>query len=338
MALELETDKAICCRCGTAYGRRKGNFPVCYATLYKGTGFIPYCKNCIDTLYNDYYKQSNDAKKTVRQMCRKLDLFWNEQIFDAVEKKASKRALMTNYITRINNIGYAGKSYDDTLSAEGTLWAFTDAEVKAAKEYAAQAEVAEEDETALTMDDIDEHAISYWGPGYTPDMYQDLEQRRNYWINNLPDGIVPDIGMEALIRQICNLEIDINRARAEGKPVDKQIGVLDKLISSMNLKPGQKTDDNSAFDKTPFGVWIDRWEYKRPIPEPDPELDDYDGIIKKITTWFLGHICAMFGFKNKYCKLYEDKIASLRIEREDTEDDDDEEVFNTFFGGNGDDG
>ena len=338
MALELETDKAICCRCGTAYGRRKGNFPVCYATLYKGTGFIPYCKNCIDTLYNDYYKQSNDAKKTVRQMCRKLDLFWNEQIFDAVEKKASNRALMTNYITRINNIGYAGKSYDDTLSAEGTLWAFTDAEVKAAKEYAAQAEVAEEDETALTMDDIDEHAISYWGPGYTPDMYQDLEQRRNYWINNLPDGIVPDIGMEALIRQICNLEIDINRARAEGKPVDKQIGVLDKLISSMNLKPGQKTDDNSAFDKTPFGVWIDRWEYKRPIPEPDPELDDYDGIIKKITTWFLGHICAMFGFKNKYCKLYEDKIASMRIEREDTEDDDDEEVFNTFFGGNGDDG
>jgi len=338
MALELETDKAICCRCGTAYGRRKGNFPVCYATLYKGTGFIPYCKNCIDTLYNDYYKQSNDAKKTVRQMCRKLDLFWNEQIFDAVEKKASNRALMTNYITRINNIGYAGKSYDDTLAAEGTLWAFTDAEVKAAKEYAAQTEVVEEDETALTMDDIDEHAISYWGPGYTPDMYQDLEQRRNYWINNLPDGIVPDIGMEALIRQICNLEIDINRARAEGKPVDKQIGVLDKLISSMNLKPGQKTDDNSAFDKTPFGVWIDRWEYKRPIPEPDPELDDYDGIIKKITTWFLGHICAMFGFKNKYCKLYEDKIASMRIEREDTEDDDDEEVFNTFFGGNGDDG
>ena len=122
-------------------------------------------------------------------------------------------------------------------------------------------------------------------------------------------------------------------ARASGKSADKLVLALEKLIGSMNLKPGQRSDDNAAFDKTPFGVWIDRWEYHRPVPEPDPDLGDFDNIVKKISTWFLGHICAMFGFKNKYCKLYEDKIASMRIERNEAEDDDDEEAFNVFFGG-----
>ena len=335
MALEMESDKAICTRCGLAYGRRKGYFPVCYSALYRGSGYLPYCKNCVDTMYNDYVAQIGDSKKAVRQMCRKLDLYWNEVVFDSVEKKATTRTMMTNYIARINNISYAGKCYDDTLIAEGTLWADSDERIA---EDTSQATEEADGEDVLTMDDIPENVISYWGPGYTPDMYQDLEMRRTYWVNNLPDDITPDVGMEALIRQICNLEIDINRIRAEGKSVDKQIGMLDKLISSMNLKPGQKTEDNAAFDKTPFGVWIDRWEYKRPIPEPDPELNDYDGIIKKISIWFLGHICAMFGFKNKYCKLYEDKMASMRVERNDTDDDDDEEAFNVFFGGGGEDG
>lgn len=332
MAIEMESDKAICCRCGLAYGRRKGNFPVCYSGLYKGSGYLPVCKNCVDTMYNEYCIQIGDTKKAVRQMCRKLDLYWNEQIFDSVEKKATTRTMMTNYIARINNIAYAGKSYDDTLTAEGRLWTFNVRE----EESAAVVRTVQDD-SDVEIEDIPDSVIAYWGPGYTPEMYQDLEQRRTYWINNLPDDVVPDIGMEALIRQVCNLEIDINKARAEGRSPDKLISTLDKLISSMSLKPGQKSEDNAAFDKTPFGVWIDRWEHERPIPEPDPELNDYDEIVKKISIWFLGHICAMFGFKNKYCKLYEDKLASMRVERRDIdEDEEDEEAFNIFFGGGGD--
>ena len=330
MPLELESDKTICCRCGTAYGRRKGNFPVSYAALYKGTGYLPYCRTCVDTIYNEYFAKCEDAKRAVRQTCRKLDLYWNEQMYESVSKKATTRTMMTNYITRTNNLAYAGKSYDDTLLAEGTMWSKT---VPVEEEDRTEREPEQTDDTGVTIEDIPNDVIEYWGPGYTPEMYQELEQRRTYWINNLPDDIEPDVGMEALIRQICNLEIDINKTRAEGRFVDKQIGMLDKLISSMNLKPGQKTEDNSAFDKTPFGVWIDRWEYRRPVPEVDPELNDFDDIVKKISTWFLGHICAMFGFKNKYCKLYEDKIESMRVERNDTEDDDDEDAFNLFFGG-----
>lgn len=56
-----------------------------------------------------------------------------------------------------------------------------------------------------------------------------------------------------------------------------------------------------------------------------------DGIVRYITVWFLGHLCKMLGIKNTYCKLYEDEIAKMRIERPEYEDEDDETMFNDIF-------
>ena len=331
MPIEIGSEKAVCFRCGTAYGRRKGYFPVSYAALYKGSGYLPFCKTCVDAMYNEYLSQCGDAKMAVRQMCRKLDLLWNETAYNSVEKKATTRTMMTNYIQRVNNIAYAGKSYDDTLSAEGTLWSFG-AEIVSDEPEKSQTVVrVVSGDGDVPIEDIPNDVLTYWGPGYTPEMYQDLEQRRTYWVNNLPDGIVLDVGMEARIRQICSLELDINRLRAAGKATDKLSAQLSKLISDMNLDPASRGEDNSAFDKTPFGVWIDRWENKRPVPEPDAELEDADGIVRYISTWLLGHLCAMFGIKNKNTKLYEDKISEMRVERSVNDDEDDEDVFNLVF-------
>lgn len=84
MALEMNTDKVICPTCGTGYSKRKGFFPVSYGELYKGLGYIPYCRSCIDKIYSQYLAQCKDSKMAVRQTCRKLDLYWNESIFDSI--------------------------------------------------------------------------------------------------------------------------------------------------------------------------------------------------------------------------------------------------------------
>ena len=105
------------------------------------------------------------------------------------------------------------------------------------------------------------------------------------------------------------------------------------------MKPAQqKNDTDGAMENTPFGVWIRRWENQRPIPEPDPELKDVDGIIRYISIWFLGHLCKMLGIKNTYCKLYEDELAKMKVERPEYEDDDDETLFNNIFDSDNDDG
>ena len=332
MALELDTERVYCCRCGTAYGRKKGNFPVSYAALYKGSGYLPVCKGCVEAMYNGYLAECGDTRQAVRQMCRKLDLYWNETLYERVSKKSTTRTMMTSYIQATTNIGYAGKSYDDTLIAENRLWEKQTEQPEQPEEVP----VPEANDTRdVSMNDIPNEVIGYWGFGYSPDMYQNLEQRKTYWVNNLPESVMQDPGTEARIRQICTLEIDIQRLSAAGKSADKQIGMLNKLLDSIGLNAAQRESD-AALEKTPFGVWIDRLEHERPVKDPDPELSDVDGIIQKISIWFLGHAAKMLGIKNMYSNMYEDKMKEFVIENVSLDEDDDEgyeNLFNRIFGG-----
>lgn len=338
MAIEVNSVRAVCSKCGTDYSRQKGYFPVSYAVLHKGVGHTHICKDCIDSLYNGYLADCKSAPDAVRQVCRKLDLYWSEKVYKMVERKSTTRSMMTQYIAKINSITYAGKSYDDTLLEEGTLWNFgvprSDEQAQTdVNDLPEVDDIASEPE--LDISDIAPDIIAYWGKGYTPDMYEDLEERRQYWLSNLPKDIEFGAGTEALIRQICALELDINRDRAAGRSVEKNVNALISLLGSANLKPTQKKDGaDASIDNTPFGVWIRRWENQRPIPEPDPELQDVDGIVRYISIWYLGHLCKMLGIKNTYCKLYEDELAKMRVERPEYEDEDDETLFNDIFGTN----
>ena len=179
MALEMNTDKVICPTCGTGYPKRKGFFPVSYGELYKGLGYIPYCRSCIDKIYSQYLAQCKDSKMAVRQTCRKLDLYWNENIFDSVAKKSSIRSLMTQYIVRTNSVSCAGKSYDDTLLDEGILWSFD-----ATKVVAEPQDIESDDASEPDIDEpvaVAQEVIDFWGAGYSPEMYEQLEQRRKYY-------------------------------------------------------------------------------------------------------------------------------------------------------------
>lgn len=330
MAIEVNSERTICAKCGTAYGRRKGYFPVSYAVLHKGIGYIPVCKDCIDKMYNTYLAQCNDAKSAVRQMCRKLDLFWSENVYEIVSRKNSPRSMMTQYIAKINSVTYAGKSYDDTLSAEGTLWSFgvrrEDGD-DSVPEYTEPVSVRKSD---IPEEDIDipDEVKAFWGSGYSPEMYQELEQRRQYLMSKFPGDVELDIGAEALIRQICALELDINRDRSAGRSVEKSVTALNALLGSANLKPVQKKqdDDEAGLTNTPLGVWLFRYENKRPLPEIDDDLKDVNGLKKYIFIW-MGHLCKMLGLKNTYSQLYEEEVDRLRVEMPEYDGEDDESIM-----------
>lgn len=329
MSIELNSDRAQCSRCGVAYGRRKGNFPVSYSVLYKGMGYIPVCKDCIDTMYNTYLAQCGDARDAVHQMCRKLDLFWSDKVYNMVAAKNTPRSMMTQYIAKTNTSAYIGKSYDDTLLADGTMWTFRGAvadEQPNETETTQQSQEQEDEEIQIASD-----TVAFWGPGYTPKMYIELEQRRSYWMSRFPSDMELDIGTEALIRQICSLEIDINRDRAAGRSADKSITALNTLLGSANLKPAQRKqeDVDAALASVPMGVWLYRYENKRPLPEIDDDLKDVNGIKRYIFTWF-GHVLKMLGVKNKYSQLYDEEIERLRVERPEYDGDDDELFFSSI--------
>lgn len=329
LAIEVGSDRAQCFKCGTAYSRYKGYFPVSYSILNKGVGYIPVCKTCIDNMYNSYLAQCNNARDAVRQVCRKLDLYWSNNVYEMVSRKSTTRTMMTQYIAKINTITYAGKSYDDTLSEEGALWNFSNEDVR---NTITNNMNDASDESEAEEIEIPSEIVDYWGAGYSSEMYRQLEQRKNYWISGLPSDYELDRGTEAIIRQICSLELDINRDRAAGRSVDKSINALNTLLGSANLKPVQKRQDDldSSLNSTPLGVWLYRYENMRPLPEIDDELKDVNGLRKYVFTW-MGHLCKMLGIKNAYSQMYEDEIARLRVEKPEYDGDDDETFLTEYM-------
>lgn len=330
------SQSVACHRCGTAYGRRKGFFPVSYGILYKGLGYLPYCRQCVDEMFDRYYAECGDQKKAVRQMCRKLDIYWSEGSYELAEKTSATKSLMTSYLARVGTAKNAGKSYDDTLREEGVLWKSVERPmfgVYVAQEAPSEPKVEEAPQES--EEPVPDEVRDFWGPGYTPEMYRELEQRRAYYMAKFPEGYEPDIGTEVIIRQICNLEIEINKGRTTGGNIAQSVKVLNELLGSANMKPIQKKagELDAELERTPMGVWIQRWEEKRPVPEPDPEFQDHDGIIRYISVWFLGHLSKMLGIKNAYSKLYEREIDRLRVDRPEYADEDDEELFDSVFGG-----
>lgn len=328
MAIDLDATSVICSRCGKTYGRRKGYFPVNYGSLYKGIGYLTVCKSCVDSMYDTYLAQCGDAKTAVRQVCRKLDLYWNDNVYEIVARKNTQHTMMTGYIAKINTVSYSGKSYDDTLSKEGTLWAFSPKTEEGEIISAPETHV----ESVLTIDtqeeQVDESIVRYWGSGYTPAMYAELEERKKNWVEGLTkEGIKFDFGTESIVKQICALELDIVRDRANGKPVDKSLNALNTLLGSAALKPTQKKSDDldAANANTPLGVWLYRYENKRPLPDIDDEFKDVNKIRRYVFTW-MGHLCKMLNLKNGYSKLYEEEVEKYRVEKP-SYDGDDEELF-----------
>jgi hypothetical protein len=297
--------------------------------MNRGTGYLPICNNCVNKIYSQYLSDGAKTNDAARRLCRNLNLYWSPAVFATTEKTNAPRSVILEYIKKINSVALAGKTYDDTLEELGVEWAWPERAVSGA--------------TTVTNDDgetieISEDVIQFWGPGYPASTYLELEDRFAFWMSDFPQGTELDIGSKALLRQICNLEIDINHARAAGNPIDKSVTTLNNLLGSLNLKPAQKkSDGDSDLDNMPFGVGIEKWEYSRPIPEADPEFKDVNGIVHYITVWFLGHLCKMLGIKNSYCKLYEDEIERLRVEHPEYEDEDDEGLFNNIFGNEDDD-
>ena len=289
MGIELDTTKAVCCKCGRAYGKRKSNFPSSYGTMYKGTGFLPVCKDCVDSMYRVYLAQCNDSAAAVRQVCRSLNLYWNQKAFDASNAKTSARTIMSGYITKLNTVTYSGKCYDDTLIEEDSLWSHISNNDDTA---AVTSEISRD---AEEVHDIPDEVRDFWGWNYDARDYLDLERRRKYWLSAFPEGTKVNTATEGYIRQICALERDIDRDRADGKSVDKLVAAFDKLVGSLGVKPTQRQDDNldASMADTPMGVWLYRFENKRPLPDKYKDSK----ILKYIFTW-MGHVLKMMGKKH----------------------------------------
>lgn len=323
----VSTQKHYCCRCGRAYSRKKGFFPVSHSPMYRGSGYLPFCVECVDEMYELYVNKLGDPKEAMRRMCMKMDLYWSESIYGMVERSSGTNSRVRNYIGKTNIVRYIDKTFDDTIEEE----AAAGAETVRALPLVQDGEPSEEDDTPT-----DQAIIDFWGAGFQHDFYMELERRYKEWTGGDEKEKTLQPAERSLYKQICMQEAIIGRAAAAGDPTDKAVNTLNNLLGSMNLKPAQRKDNaDLELEKMPLGVGIQKWEYSRPLPETPKEKQDIRGVIKNITTWYLGHACKMVGLKNSYCKAYESAMEELRVKRPEYDEEDDDSMLSDIFSSSG---
>ena len=158
-----------------------------------------------------------------------------------------------------------------------------------------------------------EETFRYWGNGYTLAEYSFLEEERHKLMSSFE---CPDYGMEMIMKDICFINLDIEKARQErkentSKTITNLIKTRSDLMNDANMKPIQSTGAE-ANDQVTFGTLIKKWETERPIPRPvDDEMKEY------IDTFMIGHLAKMEGLNNEMTEKYDRALTSHTINFEE---------------------
>lgn len=211
-----------------------------------------------------------------------------------------------DYIRQVNSLpNYKYQSYEDSDIFEETKML----QIEKEKDYKNKIEV-----------NVDEDIIYYWGKGYEEDEYQFLENEKLKLESSFE---CPDYGMEMIMKDICFINLEIERVRQERtannqKTLTNLIETRSKLMNDANMKPIQATGAEGN-DQITFGTLIKKWENERPVPKPiDDEMKRY------IDTYMVGHLAKMEGLNNELTQLYDEEIAKYTVSINDVKNHGDE--------------
>lgn len=317
-----------CCRCRKKYRRQGPNFPQAQSTLYSGNnGYLHICNNCVTELYQHYREALGSTANAIQRMCMKLDVYWNPAACKVAIRGKSPDTYMLAYLTKMNTVQFLGRTYDDTIDEECAntpTMVVTDID-------------EDGNETPIEVEPLVPPEVRNFWRGFPERACLELQDIYDGWTAvDDPDAYYTREQLR-IIKQISILEWRINTGARQGTKISDDVAQYNSLISAANLKPStQKAEDKSDNDILTFGTGIKEWENDRPIPDPDPEFADVDGIVRYISIWFLGHLCHILKIKNSYSQMYEDEMARRRVERPEYSGEDDEAFFNDIFSSGGD--
>ena len=333
----IPTDEYVCSMCGSPYKARSARyFPRAYGSpLWVGYGgYIPVCKSCLENLYEQYYTRLKNENASLRRICMKFDYYYSPIIAEKAKQEREKesvtsdvgKSLIFYFLDILGRQEYQSKNYDNTISEESivrqTLTEPGDMDV--ASQFLEDTDA--EDDRDLTQD-----LFYFWGAGFEPDEYLTLQEEYEDWMTRY---IVDSKAREQLIKEACKTKILMNRALKEGntEQYSKLSDLWKKNMDAAELSP--RAERVAAKEtEIPLGVMVQRFEKVRPIGEPDPEWKDVDGIMKLILVYFIGHLSAMWGVKNRYAKMYHEEMDKYRAKEPELSDvEDDEDVFEHVFG------
>lgn len=287
---------------------------------------IPYCKDCIDDIYMEYYDMYDEEgyveadRKAIERICMATDIYYSDKAFDSAMKKYDKNpssSLFTIYAGQMGLLQYVGKTYDDTLIEKYNM----------AKDKNAVVSIyTDKDEI---VDKRIEEAVKIFGVGFEKSEYLFLYDQYFDWTSRHECNTK---AQEEIFKQICYTQLELHNATIAKRETKNLTDTLTKLMDAAKLQPKQNSGDTTADNQT-FGTLIDKWENTRPIPEVDEDLKDVDKIGLYLDVFFRGHLAKMMGLKNGLSNLYDRFMKKYTVTKPEYDEDEDNEVlFDAIFG------
>lgn len=320
-------EKYKCLHCGKSYVDT--NYYGSNSIFFGNDGKLPYCKQCIERLYQYYSrKYANDGypypeRKAIKRLCMAFDVFYKEDVFNSAirnyrESDANvSTSPMSQYMRLIQLTQYNRnkETYENTLEKEN------------------QHEIVEGSPIDTSTDfEADKTTIDFFGSGFSNEDYEFLKREYEDWTARHE---CKTKAQEEVFKDICFNRLQNLKALRKGEETKDITAAFQKLLDSGKLQPKQNAGDTTADNQT-FGTLIDKWENERPLPDIDEELKDVDKIGYYVDTFFKGHTCKMLNVKNAFSNLYSSMMKKFTVSKPEynsDEDDYDSELnFDAIFG------
>lgn len=312
--------KYACFYCGKEYVET--NFYKSYSNFYSNIGKVPYCKQCIEKFYQQYFEQyTNEGcltpeKKAVQRLCMIFDIYYKEEAFnsamDSVKKREMNISPMSAYMKMIQLVQHQDKSYENTIT-------------EAEQESFVMASISD----LSTDTTVDQKTINFFGSGFTDEDYKFLKREYEDWTARHECNTK---AQEEVIKDICFNRLQNLKALRRGEDTKDITASFQKMLDAGKLQPKQNAGDTTADNQT-FGTLIDKWENEKPLPEIDEELKDVDKIGSYIDIFFKGHLAKMMGLKNGLSNSYTKFMKNYTVEKPEYDNDENSEaLFDAIFG------
>jgi hypothetical protein len=321
---KVKKEKYKCLHCGKSYVDT--NYYSSNSIFYGNDGKLPYCKQCIERLFQYYSrKYANEGypypeRKAVKRLCMAFDIYYKEDVFNSAIRnyKDSDANVVTSpmsqYMRLIQLTQYNRnkETYENTLVIESQHEIDEGAPIDASTDFEA-----------------DKDTVDFFGSGFNNEDYEFLKREYEDWTARHE---CKTKAQEEVFKDICFNRLQNLKALRKGEETKDITASFQKLLDSGKLQPKQNKGDTLADNQT-FGTLIDKWENTRPLPEITDDLKDVDKVGSYIDIFFKGHLAKMMGLKNGLSNRYTEFMKKYTVDKPEYNDEENSEVlFDAIFG------
>ena len=245
-------------------------------------------------MFNQIYSYEHDISRTILQLCRTLNICYldscvaatiqhSEKMFD---KNGTLGPIFGYYKSKLTTMSQLNQTGVLTFSEPGTI-------------------VSDDPDGENAPYDVQE----FWGEGLTFDDYQFLEAKMAKW---KPGFSHDNAAKMFFLKEACFKELELKKARIEGKSTDSILKSMDMLVKTGNLAPVQTSAGAGDENAETIGTLIKRVETTDPSEYyKDIELfKDYDHIIPYILNYIKRPIENFFNGNKNYSILDENGMMA----------------------------